>query len=61
MPNEEISAIRTRAELARRLASESGPKAAKALREIAEMLDAEADQLENNVVSITSRVQPSGG
>jgi C4-dicarboxylate-specific signal transduction histidine kinase len=44
---EAIAAIRTRAELARRLAQETKQAEAKAaLREIASKLDAEADDLE---------------
>ena len=42
--HEAVAALRTRAELARRLSSEiKEPRAAAALREIAEALDAEAD------------------
>lgn len=41
-----------RAEMARRLADASGPKAAKALREIAEQLNKEADGMANDVVRI---------
>lgn len=50
VPSDTVASIRMRAELARRLAGSSGPKAAKALREIARQLDAEADRLEDNVV-----------
>jgi hypothetical protein len=52
VPNDTLASIRTRAELARRLAHSAGPKAAKALLEIAQQLDAEADSMENNVVPI---------
>jgi C4-dicarboxylate-specific signal transduction histidine kinase len=44
---EAISAIRTKAELARRLSRETRDPAAKAgLRELASLLDADADRLE---------------
>jgi hypothetical protein len=51
---EAVAALRTRAELARRLSSEiKEPRASAALREIAEALDAEADKLETeNVMKI---------
>lgn len=54
MPNQEIAAsIRTRAELARRLASQlKEPNAVKALTEIALALEEEADKLEHNVVDM---------
>jgi hypothetical protein len=46
---EAIAALRTRAELARRLSNETRQPAAKSsLLEIASMLDAEADQLERS-------------
>lgn len=46
--DEEISAIRTKAELARRLSSETRDAAAIAgLLELAALLDADADRLEN--------------
>ncbi|MCL6730105.1 hypothetical protein [Sphingomonas hankyongi] len=50
---EHAAAIRTRAELARRLAGEiKEPRASAALREIADGLDADADMLERNVIQI---------
>lgn len=53
MPRENVASLRTRAELARRLATElKEPKAVAALREIAEALDEEADKLECKVVRI---------
>lgn len=49
-----VAALRTRAELARRLSTEiKEPRATAALREIAEALDVEADKLETeNVMKI---------
>ena len=58
MGSDFAASIRTRAELARRLAIEiNEPKAATALREIADALDAEADKLECNVVPIEEAVR----
>lgn len=49
--NEHIAAIRTRAELARRLSTElKESNAIAALIEIAESLDAEADKMEAEIV-----------
>lgn len=52
--HEAVAALRTRAELARRLSTEiKEPRATAALHEIAEALDAEADKLETeNVMKI---------
>jgi hypothetical protein len=52
--HEAVAALRTRAELARRLSTEiKEPRATAALREIAEALDVEADKLETeNVMKI---------
>jgi hypothetical protein len=51
--SEDIAAIRIRAELARRLAGElKDPHSGFALNEIAKALDAEADNLECNVVQM---------
>lgn len=52
--HEAAAALRTRAELARRLSTEiKEPRATAALREIAEALDVEADKLETeNVMKI---------
>ena len=53
MPGETAASIRTRAELARRIATElTEPNAVAALNEIADALDVEADRLECNVVQI---------
>jgi hypothetical protein len=55
----EIDSIRTRAELARRLSTQiNEPKSAKALREIADALDAEADMLESNVSPLREMSPP---
>lgn len=59
MPNDAVTSIRTRAELARRLSTElKDPHAIQSLREIAASLDAEADDLENNVVRLEEAVRP---
>jgi hypothetical protein len=53
MEHESAGVIRTRAELARRLAHElKNPRARKELLQIADDLEAEAAKLENNVVPI---------
>ena len=54
MLSDEVAAsIRTRAELARRLARElKEPNAVKALTEIAEALEHDAAQLEDNIVEL---------
>ena len=53
MSSERVAALRTRATLARRLASEfSDPKSVAVLREAADAFDEEADKLENNIVGI---------
>lgn len=58
--SEAAASIRTRAELARRLASElKDPSAVKALEEIADALDADADNLENNLVPLVQKFRPS--
>ena len=53
MPSERVAALRTRAALARRLASEfPDPKSVAVLRDAADAFDEEANKLENNVVGI---------
>jgi hypothetical protein len=59
--DEAISAIRTKAELARRLSSETGDPAAKGgLLELASLLDADADRLETSARAPAAATEPTG-
>ena len=61
MSHEVVASIRMRAELARRLATEMKErKTANALREIAEALDRDADDLEGNTVRMAGAFSPMG-